>query len=561
MVYRGKPSAGCGACRSRKVKVRVLSPKGLALAHLGNQCDQARPACGRCIKAKRACPGYRDQLSLLFRDESQSVAQKAKLNSAKVSSSNFPAQETTSKSFRDTLGLVTPTHGVDSLTPSTTREITPREDDWDEVELQLPLYCLKESERHHAACFFFTSYSWLYSGLMQGRDFRGELSPSAPTGEKAMMNAMVSSGMASISSLQGSQSMRMSAFREYSKTLKWINAAISDRKQATEDTTLAAILCLSLFEVLTCQSPESFKGFVGHTKGAVALLDLRGEKQLRTDNAVMLFYSLRNQIIAACLLSDIAVPAGLLVLSEKASILLKPSISNVVGHQLTILMAKLCDLRVMFVKTSPNVDADFLSKAFTLDAELEAFANEFSAYLTYDIVVTSPGKSFKVAESHELPRIMLNEMILDQLNEMVAHPGAGPPSPDFKNLCRRVCGVVRKLARNICESVPSVLTLGRLRNGRNRCQMEGLGLLYPLYLAGAVDGPRSPTGEWVRNCLTVFGVSLGIDQALTQARMLEHETVLTRVLDHLQEDDDDHVQAPIDAEMQYDFTAYNTQYS
>lgn len=248
-------------------------------------------------------------------------------------------------------------------------------------------------------------------------------------------------------------------------------------------------------------------------------------------------------------------------------------------------MAKLCDMRVTFEQIRPNVDADLLSKAFALDAELEAFVNKFPTYFTYDIVVTSPGKSFKISDSHHLPyfgnchhvyadwptgnqlnnyrycRILLNEMILSQLNEMVAHPGAVPPSADFKDLCRRVCGVVRKLSRDICESVPTVLQLGQLRNGRNRCLMDGLALLFPLYVAATVDGPGSPVCDWVRECLTIFGVGIGIEQALTLVQMLEKDTVFTRILDLLQEEDDAHVQAPVDAEMPYDFTTYNTPYS
>ncbi|KAJ6160495.1 hypothetical protein N7470_003891 [Penicillium chermesinum] len=69
MVYCGKPSKGCGQCRSRKIR-----------------CDQVRPACSQCIRAKRECPGYRDQLALMFRDESSSVMKKAKAD-AKASSS------------------------------------------------------------------------------------------------------------------------------------------------------------------------------------------------------------------------------------------------------------------------------------------------------------------------------------------------------------------------------------------------------------------------------------------------------------------------------------------
>ena len=42
------------------------------------QCDQIDPACSQCLRAGKACPGYRDQLSLLFRDESEKVVRKAK---------------------------------------------------------------------------------------------------------------------------------------------------------------------------------------------------------------------------------------------------------------------------------------------------------------------------------------------------------------------------------------------------------------------------------------------------------------------------------------------------
>ncbi|KAE8143118.1 hypothetical protein BDV38DRAFT_277147 [Aspergillus pseudotamarii] len=43
MVYPGHPSRGCYTCRSRKVK-----------------CDETKPICLRCTKARRHCEGYRD---------------------------------------------------------------------------------------------------------------------------------------------------------------------------------------------------------------------------------------------------------------------------------------------------------------------------------------------------------------------------------------------------------------------------------------------------------------------------------------------------------------------
>jgi hypothetical protein len=282
---------------------------------------------------------------------------------------------------------------------------------------------------------------------------------------------------------------------------------------------------------------------------------------------------------------NLPVPAGLIELSEKATTLPNALTTSVVSHRLTILMAKLCDIRVIFEQIRPSVDADLLSKAFALDAELEAFTKEFPMCFTYDIVVIRPGQTFKVSDSRQFPcignyrhsyttwaianqwnnyrysRILLNELILDQLKQMIIHPGAVPPSPDFKDLCRRICGVVRKLALDICEAVPSVMELGQIRNGHNRSLMDGLALLFPLYVAATVDGPGTPVCDWIRDCLTTIGVSMGIDQALTLVRMLEREPVLTRVLKYLQEQDDSPVQTPIDAEMPNDFSTYSTQYS
>lgn len=48
-----------------------------ASADCCSQCDTRIPQCTQCVKAKRTCPGYRNQLDLMFRDESQHVIQKA----------------------------------------------------------------------------------------------------------------------------------------------------------------------------------------------------------------------------------------------------------------------------------------------------------------------------------------------------------------------------------------------------------------------------------------------------------------------------------------------------
>lgn len=59
MVFCGKASLSCKNCRIRRIK-----------------CNKLRPECSQCIRAGKTCPGYRDQLSLMFRDETVKVRNK-----------------------------------------------------------------------------------------------------------------------------------------------------------------------------------------------------------------------------------------------------------------------------------------------------------------------------------------------------------------------------------------------------------------------------------------------------------------------------------------------------
>ncbi|EEY17748.1 predicted protein [Verticillium alfalfae VaMs.102] len=56
MVNTGKPSGGCKLCKLRRIK-----------------CDEAKPFCMKCKKAKRDCPGYSDPFEAKIRDQTQAT--------------------------------------------------------------------------------------------------------------------------------------------------------------------------------------------------------------------------------------------------------------------------------------------------------------------------------------------------------------------------------------------------------------------------------------------------------------------------------------------------------
>ncbi|KAA6412238.1 MAG: hypothetical protein FRX48_04390 [Lasallia pustulata] len=56
MPHTGKPSGACQNCKRRHVK-----------------CDEARPACAKCVKANVVCPGYVEGLDLLLRSQNEAA--------------------------------------------------------------------------------------------------------------------------------------------------------------------------------------------------------------------------------------------------------------------------------------------------------------------------------------------------------------------------------------------------------------------------------------------------------------------------------------------------------
>jgi hypothetical protein len=104
--------------------------------------------------------------------------------------------------------------------------------------------------RQQAICYCLSSFVWLSGSIIKGIDYNADISSTAPMAQKAMMKGILAVGMANLARVGArSQSLRVEAQSEYYKALKFTNAAISHPTQATDDSTLTAILCMSLFEV------------------------------------------------------------------------------------------------------------------------------------------------------------------------------------------------------------------------------------------------------------------------------------------------------------------------
>lgn len=252
MVYCGKPSKGCAECRSRKIR-----------------CDQARPACSQCTKASRACSGYRDQLSLMFRDESQQVVRKAnssataarratKSSKRAAARAGTPASTSTTglKSSRSPSlpqGSPTPEASVSDLTsfdssPGRVEALEPAmkpQSDQQTLNVQ-PSYYPTQDE---AVCYFLRYNAWPGAFWMLNATPDIFMQNNRSSSLQAMKAGVVSVGTGMLSRIRRCPSLKLAAEREYGTALRHMNSAVTDVVEARAHPTLAAVLLLAIFEV------------------------------------------------------------------------------------------------------------------------------------------------------------------------------------------------------------------------------------------------------------------------------------------------------------------------
>jgi hypothetical protein len=97
------------------------------------------------------------------------------------------------------------------------------------------------------------------------------------------------------------------ALTKYTKALSSTYAALREPEVARQDSTLAAILLLGLFENISAKQ-LGMLAWGSHIEGAIHLVKARGRKQLRTKIGLLLFIAVRTQMVGSLMLSLGPVP-------------------------------------------------------------------------------------------------------------------------------------------------------------------------------------------------------------------------------------------------------------
>nr|KMM72429.1 hypothetical protein CPAG_08723 [Coccidioides posadasii RMSCC 3488] len=522
MVYCGKPSKGCHRCRRRKIR-----------------CDQSEPSCGQCLRANHICPGYRDQLDLLFRDETPKVTRKARTTSKHAALGRFQS------SVADQSSAIVEISRPEQVPPIPARpyQMTNGTDPFSSRPLSLDL-------KHQALCFFASSYA------PPPRSFETDYLGYTPLGQNVIDNetltiCMTAVGLASLSNITKSRSMRLAAQEQYVHALPLIHGRLQNQEHARSIVTLDAVMLLGMFEVIACRGARSLHTWRNHMSGAIALLKLRLE-DLPNFRA---FIQVRAQIISGCLLSETYCPplVGNLFENDRPSI---PS-AQIITEKLTGLLAKVANLRASIKEGVVSSQFEILSMALGLRDRLLSFAQSLEkvypfhkagdqdrqcAFLSPEFVygihfdVYPDFYAASIWNGYRAGRITLSAAIskyFSQLNKTsLHHPGWDEIKAKVGNDIREI----QQLARDICASVP--FTLGMIHWDSNTVSVKststnalgGFYMLWPLYLAAEATDTMPEIQAWAARQLEYIGHSLGINQALWMASIIKEKSAIDEVL-------------------------------
>ncbi|KAL5003680.1 hypothetical protein BDV10DRAFT_1701 [Aspergillus recurvatus] len=234
MTFCCLPSQNCLRCRQRRIK-----------------CDRARPECSQCKRAHQECSGYRDEVSLLFRDENERIIRRSKAaherSRAKTQGVKGPQAADSQPKAANLSRLSVKGNGV----------------------LSRPLPMTSLDIDTHGLQFFFQQFS--HKPAVE----------SLPRGWQAMFreldtntsfrNAVVSVGLAALSNVKRDRALLTVARQRYGAALKSVRSIVESQPRGDVAVLLKMIMALAIFEMVDAK-PETSCSWSLHLTGIAALL-------------------------------------------------------------------------------------------------------------------------------------------------------------------------------------------------------------------------------------------------------------------------------------------------
>ncbi len=287
--------------------------------------------------------------------------------------------------------------------------------------------------------------------------------------EEQLSASIEAVGLASLSNELVSWEVLAEARKHYVHAIQATKTALQDPARAREDSTLLAVLLLSLYEVLTCTTPPSMCLWESHIKGAIALIQLRGRQQMQNQLGLRLL----NQATASAAIS-----------AHRSKAETSPEIISLVEHALQytnkddpswsfrLISFRFTSLRAVITSGSLSDPDVIIAAAMELDRDFVAWSRTLPLSWQYEIHFIEQANPALVYEryyhwypTHEIAqglnawrmsRLQLNEMVWEQVTRQHSSPSR---SQDYLTLMHQVGSTITSLCSDICATVPQYVEL------------------------------------------------------------------------------------------------------
>lgn len=560
MVYCGKASQGCQSCRTRRIK-----------------CDKVRPQCAQCIRVGKQCPGYRDQLSLMFRDESSKVIKRAHAQwgvsdeVGEASASASASSPTSLSSSSPSSSTPSPVSARDrtfiSESPRSVRPLAKvrRESQLPKVEIPQEI---SGAVVDRAISFYIDHY---VIGLPDEPTVGQELQGRGWVHSPLTREIMAAVGLAGLSNRMRDKDLNTLATKHYGQAIQSMSTFIraKNMKEVDLEVVLRAVVMMAMFEVVRGREDQPPNTARTHIMGGAAILTnfmpfhnsqsegLRGLLQLCFSMIGSIQGSFQysspepNRMIPSKPISDPGAPKGF---PPTFAQWISMSVNMVTDHdrpsaELIIMIMELVKLSG-YVRARPFVDglpetSGMISTALGLDKQLDAWERRQKG--PWLVVEETADKGFFPTEAvfdgcyhiytdmyiariwnhYRWARIMLNQLLLET-TERFPLSSSQLISGEQELLARH--HIVR-LARDTLVSIPThyrhpnLLPVHRRKFDKTQggavIGIAGIPtLLFEIKVAACAPSVPHHYRTWALGILETIWLSMGMYQAKVLSKLL-----------------------------------------
>ncbi|KAJ5316486.1 hypothetical protein PENANT_c019G03325 [Penicillium antarcticum] len=557
MVYDGKPSKGCGNCRSRKIR-----------------CDQARPACWECTRTNRECSGYRDELALMFRDQSDSVIRKARSQStastirASRSCGNCRAVKRRVGSTLNFLSLACPRYLLEAIAHSALsssqcdqqsphcgqcvrmRQSCPGyRDEWDLVfrdQTHHTIQRSKEKESNHdvppprtlSPSADEIGVNYFLCNFVSHSSLRGCLNyiPSVyhNDGENpTLVASMAAVGLVALANLTQQPELANLARTKYMEAICNVNTALSSPVESIKDSTLMSVISLGVFEHVS-----EYKSWARHVQGAAALVVARGKSQFTSPATILMFNQVRADLVLDCVHSAKPFPQNMIELQEEAA---KHTDVSGAFWLLGVLGTRCANLLMGVRENTGEIPwPEYLEQASLLEREFQSLLMLLAIQEPYEITLDSGGASKLIHNGRvdlyrdpwairvwnnlrnlhmivcEISLYLLNKILVTDLTLITT------AQESLKLKLQLIMQTLSRLGDDILATIPQALEFLSSSSEHSpsvdisfRGSVSGGYILtWCLYMVGKCPATKGETRKWIIQRLQDLGQNMGISIAL-----------------------------------------------